>query len=230
MDLKLKIITMLFVIIAIGYAIFFIINDFNKQKKTEKIDKRITETYEDYDIRKQILNQLDTYDIDKKAKTTIYDSMSASMERFKEMPEDKLNDFIKDIINKTKNALKPQRNSERFEDIEPDKLGKLTKPENADNKLEETDKPKLSKEASSNKEEFEEPNINNIDDINSMIENSVEQIGGLQKNLTQLRSMVDSLAQKCVANGPHNKIKADKPLTPSIEGFENLSSKGYSFI
>lgn len=232
MDLKFKIIAMLFVIVAIGYAIYFIMSDFSKQKSVDKIDRRITETYEDYDLRKQILNQLDTHNIDKKVKTTIYDSMSSNMEKFKDMPEDKMNDFIKDIIKKTKDAITPpseknteEKKNEKFE-VEEDK---------------------------EDKEEFEQP----ANDINNMIETTVTQIGGLEKNLSQIKKMVNAMAESCnisasskksdsssvVTTLPKSKSDVDpdtqpkKALTPtldgkpaSIEGFENFGGKAYSFL
>lgn len=239
MDLKFKIVAMLFVLVAIGYAIYFIMNDFSKQKSIEKVDRRITETYEDYDLRKQILNQLDTHKIDKKVKTTIYDSMSANMEKFKDMPEDKMNDFIKDIINKTKEAIKPP--SEKDEEKKNEKF----------EAPKESDEDKDDKDDKEDKEEFEQHSLTGANDINNMIETTVTQIGGLEKNLSQIKSMVNAMAMNCNApavatTATSKKAKAeptedaDKPTkkapssststSASIEGFENFVGKSYSFI
>lgn len=277
MDLKLKIVAMLFVIVAIGYAIYFIMNDFNNQKSKEKIDRRITETYEDYDIRKQVLNQLDSYNIDKKVKTTIYDSMSTNMEKFKEMPEDKLNDFIKDIVNKTKEAIKPpsekkkdETKKETFDDEDDDKEEFNQLADNATNKPSGNTLNSGNATSGNTLNSGNATQINNsvvggsqmsnsgfdgAKDINNVIETTVTQIGTLERNLSQIKSMVNSMAQQCkpvqqsssyqvntrpASSSSMNNNAAteqNKVLTPtmdgksvSIEGFENFGGRGYSFL
>lgn len=116
MDTKIKVVLILFVILAVGYAVYFIVNDFAKTKKKEKFDKRITETFEDYDVRKHILSQLDTYDIDKKTKNDIYESLNKNIEKFKEMPDDQITSHIKSAVRNAKST--PKRTSPKMEDDE----------------------------------------------------------------------------------------------------------------
>lgn len=97
--MKIKIIMILFIIIVIGFSIFIVLSVFNKEKKKEVQDKKIEETFENYDMRKFILNELDKYDISKTKKSAIYDSLSNKIEELRDMSQQDLSNFVKDIVN-----------------------------------------------------------------------------------------------------------------------------------
>lgn len=274
MDTKIKVIIVLFIAIAVGYAIYFIVNDVNNQKTSRKQDKRITETYEDYDIRKQILSQLDNYDISKKTKNKIYEDMSNNIERFKEMPEDDVNDFISKVISSTKSSAgssKEKDNADKVADKE-DKDDKYIAVEPAEVVV----PPTIEAVNSSTKETFDQSYSNNIKVV---IDTATAQINTLNSNLKQIQSLVDTMALKCQASSQTQtpssvvapsqvplKAPAPKgqaqglvqtqpvvgvqtqppsssppivdvkpstptpPVAPGIEGFENFSGRGYSFL
>lgn len=104
MDTKFKIILVIFILVFIAYGVYFVIKDYNKEKSKYSSDKHLVEKYEDYDIRKQILNELDAYGIDNKTKTSIYDKLVADIDNLKNMSKDKLDDHIKDVVNAAKKA------------------------------------------------------------------------------------------------------------------------------
>lgn len=224
MDLKLKVILMLFVLIAVGYAIYFVFKDLSKKKKADRDDERITETYEDYDIRKQILNQLDTYKIDKKTKSTIYDTLSVGIETFKDMPEGKLNEMIREVVNKARATAKSMSGNgtkaSREGFGEGEAISDIEEPE---------PEPPVT------------PAFHGAKDITNMIDTASSQIGSVEKSLSQIKTMVSAMAESCKpvhATEPSmSTTKVDeapkedgKVLTTSIEGFENFSGRGYSYL
>lgn len=116
MDLKIKIVIVLFVMIFTGYLLYFIINKINKERSNEEKEKIITENFENYDIRKFILNELDTYSMNKKDKNIIYESLSKRIDELKDMPQDKIQSLIKDIVNDSK-SLQETLNKDENNDI-----------------------------------------------------------------------------------------------------------------
>jgi hypothetical protein len=264
MDMKLKIIIMLFVIVAVGYAIYFIMNDMSNTKKIEKFDKKITEKFENYDLRKQILSQLDTFNIDKNVKSKIYDAMSNNIEQFSDMPEDNVNEFIKDIIKQTKENFKNKKNkkAEEDEDDGEEKEGfeaqpavggvaqpvQTTQPSGGIAQPLQTTQPTGGVvQPSGGVVPPSQPvqplpplptvpalapagaGMTGATDINNIIDSTVVQVGSIEKNLSQVKSMVAALAQQCGRPSPAGAV-AQPVKPPTIEGFENSSSKKYAYL
>lgn len=128
METKLKIILVIFILVIIGYGIYFIVSDFDKQKSSYNNDKHIIEKFEDYDIRKQVLNELDSYSIDNKTKTSVYDKLVLNIEKLKDMSKDSLDLHIKDVVNSMKKtAGSKSQSKETFqEDSDMSEPSKIT--------------------------------------------------------------------------------------------------------
>ena len=276
--MKLKIIIMLFVIVAVGYAIYFIMTDMSNTKKIEKFDKKITEKFENYDLRKQILSQLDTFKIDKNVKSKIYDAMSNNIEQFSDMPEDNVNAFIKDIIKQTKENFKNKKNKkaeaeeededdekEGFEQAQPSvgatqgavsvgatqgavsvgatqgvpsvgatqgvpsvgaTQGAVGATQGA---VGATQGPVAALPALPTVQALAPTGMNGATDITNIIDSTVNQVGSIEKNLSQVKSMVAALAQQCGRPSPAGAVT--QPIKPpTIEGFENSQNRKYAYI
>jgi hypothetical protein len=273
MDMKLKIIIMLFVIVAVGYAIYFIMTDMSNTKKIEKFDKKITEKFENYDLRKQILSQLDTFKIDKNVKSKIYDAMSNNIEQFSDMPEDNVNAFIKDIIKQTKENFKNKKNKkaeaeeededdekEGFEQAQPSVGATQGVPSVGTTQgvpsvgttqgvpsvgttqgvpsvgttqgvpsVGVTQGPVAALPALPTVQALAPTGMNGATDITNIIDSTVNQVGSIEKNLSQVKSMVAALAQQCGRPSPAGAVTQPvKP--PTIEGFENSQNRKYAYI
>ena len=244
--MKLKIIIMLFVIVAVGYAIYFIMTDMSNTKKIEKFDKKITEKFENYDLRKQILSQLDTFKIDKNVKSKIYDAMSNNIEQFSDMPEDNVNAFIKDIIKQTKENFKNKKNKkaeaeeededdekEGFEQAQPSVGATQGVPSVGTTQgvpsVGVTQGPVAALPALPTVQALAPTGMNGATDITNIIDSTVNQVGSIEKNLSQVKSMVAALAQQCGRPSPAGAVTQPvKP--PTIEGFENSQNRKYAYI
>lgn len=253
MDMKIKIVIVLFIVVAVGYAVYFIINDFSKTKKKEKFDRRITETFEDYDVRKHILKELDTYDIDKKSKNDIYETLNKQIEKFKEMPDDQINSFIRSTVtgNKTKVSSRKvedeeEKIDEKFENsLDSVKPQPVSAPRAPPSDIDTRSAPPQASVASTPQSRLEsdlqtvkvapQPMLGDKD-IYKMIESTST---SFNTNLNQIKGMVEAMAKQCQAPPSQSIPKAALPSTTttlpkststSIEGFENFSGRGYSYL
>lgn len=118
--MKIKIIIVLFVMMLTGFLLYFIISKINKERTKEEKQNIITESFENYDIRKFILNELDTYTMTKKDKNIIYESLSKRVDELKNMPQDKIQSLIKEIVHDSKSlqSLLNENNENITEDYE----------------------------------------------------------------------------------------------------------------
>ena len=232
MDTKLKIVLIVFVCVAVGYAIYFVLSDFSKDAKETKIKKNITESYEDYDIRKNILSQLDNYNIDKKAKNAVYEVMNKNIEKFKDMPEYKMEEFIKEVVADTKKSLKSatkkasakSENSKekRGEDVKGARRAKHTDDSDAED-FEEDDK----------KEDFLDPPSNSgvstsSQEIQHMLDTASSQLSSIGGNIMQLKSLVDKMTSECTTKSTATTKTTGSSIQspPFSTAFANGSNTG----
>lgn len=114
MNMKMKIILLIFVLIVIGYGIYFVSKDVLKQSKLDSYEKKVHESYQDYDLRKFILNTVQSFDLKKKDKDALYEQFSSRIEKYKDMPLEKLEDKIKlaasEYMNTTKRLFSVKKN------------------------------------------------------------------------------------------------------------------------
>jgi hypothetical protein len=201
MDTKLKIVLVIFILVLIAYGIYFVIRDYNKQKSNMSNEKHFIEKYEDYDIRKQILNELDTYSINNKTKTEIYDKLVADIDNLKNMSKDRLDDHIRDVVNAKKKVEKKAP-----EEVQPKPAKETFKDAMEESDDEPENEPKAPQAA---KEPFVED-----DKIESMLDKTMS-------DLKQIKSMVSDMGKRCKASPSHNIIdspglKLDMPGNDSF--------------
>jgi hypothetical protein len=225
MDAKLKIVLVLFVVVILAYAIYWVLADINKQKVNEKKDTKILETFEEYDIRKQILQQLDKLSIDSITKTKMFDSLSNKVDTYKNMSPEEVKDMIDTGIKelgKRFNSNKKTSKEEEAEEFEVDEeLAKL----DAIAKSFKTTTP--TKETFAKNEEEDEPapvkrQQKPYDaDIASILDSTSSNLETIQRNLTKLKHIL--------TNDEKPKPTAPKKSSPTIEGFENRVSNSYAY-
>ena len=232
METKMKIVLVLFVVVLLAYAIYYVMSDVNKQKASEQKDKRIIETFEEYDIRKQILGQLDKFKIDSKTKTKIFDSLSGKIDTYKNMTPADMKDMINEGIKELEKRYGVAKTKEAY--VEQDEEPEEQPPEDVEETYEDKDPSldSISKAFKSKRETFakedtfdepapiKRPKEQHNSDIADILDNTSASLETVQRNLTKLKNIL-------VAANPPPKATAAKPKT-TIEGFENLSSNSYA--
>uniref|UniRef100_A0A6C0BEP5 Uncharacterized protein n=1 Tax=viral metagenome TaxID=1070528 RepID=A0A6C0BEP5_9ZZZZ len=245
MDMKLKIVIVVFVLIAVVYAIYFIINDFKKQNRTDKINKNIKEAFEEYDFRKHVLSQLDSYEIDKQTKSNIYENITDQIEKYKDMPFDQLDESIQELVKTSKDKLKSYISLEKRQKKENfmEKSNKNVKDEDVDDDEDMDDDDTNDTNDKGDVEKIKDKPLDNNDDIDDDIDEGFEN-NEIISHLTSAKDLISKVTERImmkktspgVSPSPAPKSSLTKtqqksPQKDIIEGFDNFSSnKGYAFI
>lgn len=236
-----KIVLVLFVVVLLAYAIYYVMSDVNKQKASEQKDKKLMETFEEYDIRKTIRSELDKFKIDSKIKSKLFDSLSGKIDTYKNMsPED-----LKDMINAGIEDLKKRYGvsspsaarkakeayaEEDEEQEEPPTDDVEEAYEDEERKLDSITKGfKPSRETFAKEDTFDEPAPvskrsppkDNSSDIAAILDNTSLSLETVQRNMTKLKNIL-------VATTPQKGAATAKSSKEAIEGFENLPSHAYA--
>jgi hypothetical protein len=225
MDTKLKIVLVLFVVVILAYAIYWVLADINKQKVNEKKDTKILETFEEYDIRKQILQQLDKLSIDSITKTKMFDSLSNKVDTYKNMSAEEVKDMIETGIkemgkrfNNKKTSKDAEEEAEEFEvDEELAKLDAIAKSFKTTTPTKETFAKNEEDEPAPVKRQQKTYDA----DIAGILDSTSTNLESIQRNLTKLKHILTSDEKP--------KPTAPKKASPTIEGFENRVSNLYAY-
>ena len=236
-----KIVLVLFVVVLLAYAIYYVMSDVNKQKASEQKDKRIIESFEEYDIRKEIRRELGKFKIDEKLRTKIYDSLSGKIDTYKNMsPED-----LKNMINAGIEDLKirygvsspsPARapavanpTKEQYEEEEEEEAPNEDVEESYEDleSISKAFKPTFAKETFAKEDTFDEPapgkrpppKEQHSSDIADILDSTSVSLVTMQRNMDKLKNIL-------VAQNPPKAAGAKAKAT--IEGFENRSSNSYA--
>jgi hypothetical protein len=244
-----KIVLVLFVVVLLAYAIYYVMSDVNKQKANEHKDKKIMETFEEYDIRKVIRSELDKFKMDSKIKSKIFDSLSGKIDTYKNMSPEDLKDMINAGIADLKKrygvspSASPARAKEAYAEEEEEEQEEQEKKEASaedvddveeayeddERKLDSISKAfKRTRETFAKEDTFNEPASvpkrsapkDNSSDIAAILDNTSLSLETVQRNMTKLKNIL-------VATQP-SAATAAKPPKATIEGFENLPSHAYA--
>ena len=214
----------MFVVVLLVYAIYWVLSDINKQKANDRKDAKILETFEEYDIRKQILQQLDKFSLDSITKTKIFDSLSNKVDTYKNLSPGELKEMIetgiKELEKRYESSKKPKKviDTEDYEDDEEQaKLDAISKSF------------KITKESFAKDDIVDEPapvkrQEKTYDaDIANILDNTSAGLETVQRNLTKLKHILTA----------EDKDKREKPpaqkKSATIEGFENRASNSYAY-
>jgi hypothetical protein len=236
MDMKLKIVIVVFVLIAVVYAIYFIINDFKKQNRTDKINKNIKEAFEEYDFRKHVLSQLDSYEIDKQTKSNIYENITDQIEKYKDMPFDQLDESIQELVKTSEKKLKSyiplEKKSKKEKFME--KSNKNVKDDDNDDMEDKDDDDKDDNDDMEDKD-VEKMKDEQQDDIDEGFEDNE-----IISHLTSAKDLISKATERIMMKktpspghspSPKSSLTKKSPQKDIIEGFDNFgSNKGYAFL
>lgn len=243
METKMKIVLVLFVVVLLAYAIYYVMSDVNKQKASEQKDKRLVETFEEFDILKEIRRKLDKLNINKKTKTEMFKSLSGKIDTYKDMSPEDLNDMINEGIkalqqrygvSSPSTARAPavaKQMKEKYEEEQEEE--EETPNEDVEETYEDDEFKSISKafkptrETFAKEDTFDEPAPvkrpppkDNSGDIADILDSTSVSLVTMQRNLDKLKNIL-------VAQNPQKAAPA-KPTKPMIEGFENRSSNSYA--
>jgi hypothetical protein len=215
-------------------------SDVNKQKANEQKDKKIMETFEEYDILKTIRSELDKFKIDKEIKSKIFDSLSRKVDTYKNMSPEDLKDMINagiaDLKKRYGVATSPSPAAKEAYAEEAEK--EEAKTEDVEEAYEDEDRKfdsisnafKPNRETFAKEDTFDEPAPvpvpvpkrsppkDNSSDIAAILDNTSLSLETVQRNMTKLKNIL--VAAKPAA-------ATAKPKA-AIEGFENLPSHAYA--
>jgi hypothetical protein len=241
-----KIVLVLFVVVLLAYAIYYVMSDVNKQKANEHKDKKLMETFEEYDILKAIRSELDKVKIDKEIKSKIFDSLSVKVDTYKNMSPEELKNMIdagiKDL--KKRYGVSPstapsakEAYAEEEEEEEEEEQEDVQEEYEEERKLDSISKAfKRTRETFAKEDTLDAPSPapkrpppkDNSGDIAAILDNTSLSLETVQRNMTKLKNILVTTKPAARPTARPTAKPAAAPAAKMIEGFENLPSHAYA--